>query len=115
MTEINFGFSEVINIILTLILSFQWFQDRARENAVKNGLFAIREMVERTNVQSSPDILVALDSNLATLGVRRPYVERCKKLLSTIHLKLARSKNAPFPEPSFIKKEELARDKITTL
>ena len=77
MTDVNLGFSEVVNIILSLFLGFQWLKDRSREKSIRHGLFAVREMVERSNSPSTPDILSSLDGNLATLGVRPPYTEKC--------------------------------------
>lgn len=109
MQNVNLGLSEVANIVLSLLLIFQWYRDRAREDAVKNGLLAVREMVSRTVAANSLDILDALDANLATLGGRPPFVERCKKKLSSISLKFKASDMAPLPEASPIQKEDLQK------
>ena len=100
MPDINLGLSEVANIILSLLLMFQWYRDRARESAVKNGLFAVREMVTRTNTPSSQDILDALDANLATLGARQPYIERCRATMESILKKFQSTDDAPLSAPS---------------
>ena len=107
MTDVNLGFSEVVNIILSLFLGFQWLKDRSREKSIRHGLFGVREMVERSNSPSTPDILSSLDGNLATLGVRPPYTERCKNVLSSIALRLKQAENASLPELSPIQKREL--------
>src|SRR3989344_4304455 len=105
MPYFNLGLSEVANIILSLLLIFQWHRDRSREDSVKNSLLGIREMVQRANALSSPDILTAIDSHLATLDVRFPYVERGRRLISGILTRFKRIETAPLSELSPIKRE----------
>jgi hypothetical protein len=109
MPDLNLGISEVFNIILSLIFLFQWWRNQSREEAVKYHLLAVREMVKRTESQSSPDIMGSLDATLATLGTRRPYVERCRRILLSIGVKFHRSENAPLLEVSPISLEDLSK------
>ena len=98
MADINLSLSAVANIVLSLLLVFQWFKNYAREDAVKNGLFAVREMVGRMDNPASQNVLDSLDANLATLGARRPYTERCKAVIQSVLDKFRKSADAPLPE-----------------
>ena len=95
MPNISLSISEVANIVLSLLVIFQWYRDRAREDAVKNNMFAVREMVRRIDSTTSQDVIDTIDANLATLGARKPYVERCKRTIATIHEKFYRIDNTP--------------------
>ena len=108
MTDINLGLSEVANIVLSLLLIFQWYRDRAREGSIKNGLFAVRKMVSRIENPTSQNALDALDASLATLGARRPYTERCRTMLAAILDKFRRLEDAPLPEISPLEVAQLA-------
>ena len=107
MFDINLGLSEVANIIFPLLLLFQWYKDRSREEAIRNTLVGIRDMVHRADTPSSPDILTAIDSGLATLGVRRPFVERGKQIIYSALLKFRRIENSPVNKPQSIDIREL--------
>jgi hypothetical protein len=87
--------SGVANIIFPLILFFQWHKDRSREAAAKNGLFAVRRMVGRMSDSGAPDVLDALDANLATLGVRPTFLEWASEVKKEIRDRLKSSQEAP--------------------
>jgi len=66
--------SAIANIVLTLLLFFQWFWDRSRERAVKNGVFAARRIISRIeNDSQAIAALDTIDAALATIGSRRPF------------------------------------------
>lgn len=87
--------SPTTNIVLTLLLIFQWFRQQAKEQSVKNNLFSIRRMIDRTSdagstqtiTQKSADLIDAIDSTLATLDVRIPFEKRIRETLDTIAMR----------------------------
>lgn len=84
--------SPTTNVVLTLLLIFQWFRQQAKEQSVKNNLFSIRRMIDRTSdvestqtiTQKSADLIDAIDSTLATIDVRIPFEKRLGETLDII-------------------------------
>lgn len=83
--------SPITNVVLTLLIIFQWFWQRAKEQSVIDNLFSVRRIVGRTinyenNVlaQKSHDLVDVLDATLATLGARLPFTERINEVLDYI-------------------------------
>ncbi len=71
--------STVGNIILPLLLIFQWYKGYAKEQAIKNALFAAHRIIERIQDPNKNSALDALDATLATLGARGPFRDGMKK------------------------------------
>ncbi|HVU80167.1 MAG TPA: hypothetical protein VHD37_02265 [Candidatus Paceibacterota bacterium] len=71
--------SATFGIILSLLLLFQWHRQYAKEQAVKNTLFAMRRKIDRWKMDKdidpgrAADVMEDLDSVLATLGARGPF------------------------------------------
>lgn len=73
--------SPTFGVVLSLLLIFQWYKQHAKEQAVKNALFAMRRKVARRgNDQSfvyepnrANDLVDDIDSVLQTLGSREPF------------------------------------------
>ncbi len=98
MTNFNFNFdvvsvSEVFNIILSLLIVFQWFSQYAKEQSIKNSIFALRRMISRIKdmpdnqvikQQKANDLVDFLDSLLATIGFRHPFKKRLEINLNAI-------------------------------
>ena len=90
-TEISV--SSVANVVLTILLFFQWWQQHAKEQSVKNGLFSVRRITGRIAssqegaVNKAEDALDALDGVLATLDVRNPFSQRLDKVLDSVQQK----------------------------
>lgn len=95
MTDFSVGLvrflgSSTFGVILSLLLIFQWYKQHAKEQAVKNSLFAIRRKVERriNNQNFTPetayDMVDDIDAILATLGARKPFQETLGKVLGLI-------------------------------
>lgn len=76
-------YSGTINIVLTLLLLFQWHKMHAKEQSIKFSLFAIRRILGRRN-PTAEDIIEQLDAVLATLDARRPFVQRTNEVFNTI-------------------------------
>lgn len=83
--------SPIINVVLTLLIVFQWYKQHAKEQSIKNNLFSIRRMIDRTLkadslqtiTQKSADLIDIIDSTLATLDARTPFK---KRLLEVLHI-----------------------------
>lgn len=92
MSNLNFGtISAVFNIILSLLLFIQWLWNRAKEQSVKNNIFASRRMIsmltEHTDgvvAEKAKDMTENIDATLATLGVRSSFKERLKSICSLV-------------------------------
>lgn len=77
--------STVMNIILALLIIFQWFWDRSRERAVKNAVFAARRIILRIkdDLQAVAAIDV-IDAALATVDARRPFKQWTMDMMNSI-------------------------------
>lgn len=87
--------SLVANIILTLLLFFQWDRGHAKEQATKNNILATRMMVSRTKDDSADNILSSIDVTLASLDARLPFVEQSKAVLDDIKQRFQREEKVP--------------------
>ncbi len=83
--------SPIISVILTLLIVFQWYKQRAKEQSVKNNLLAIRRILSNSGtsgqtdlMQKTEDIINVLDATLATLGSRSPFVRRLNEVVTII-------------------------------
>lgn len=84
--------STTFGIVLSLLLVFQWYKQHAKEQAVKNILFAIRRKVLRSiNSKSSVvekekahDMVDDIDAILATLDSRKPFSKNLNQLMDMI-------------------------------
>lgn len=86
--------SSVANVVLTLLLLFQWLKQYAKEQSVKNGLLAVRRIIGRiTQSQKSAvaskaeDAVDSLDGVLATLDARHPFAKRLEGVLDSVQQK----------------------------
>lgn len=87
--------SPTTNVVLTLLLFFQWYRQYAKEQSIKNNLFSIRRMLGRTLettdaqtlTQKAHDLIDALDATLATLDARTPFVKRIQETLNAIQVR----------------------------
>ena len=83
--------SSVANIVLTLLLLFQWWKQYSKEQSVKNGLLAVRRIIGRIQdgaiASKAEDAVDTLDGVLATLDTRRPFSGRLEKVLSSVRYK----------------------------
>ena len=85
---INILGSPTFGVVLSLLLLFQWYKQHAKEQAIKNALFAIRRKVYRgqsSGVSFSQndrylDLADDIDSILATLGARKPFRDAFERL-----------------------------------
>jgi len=81
---------EFFNIILPLLIFFQWHSNRAREDTIRNSLFGIRRMIERMKnsepvmINKASDLIDSLDGTLATLGVRAPFADKAREVIRKI-------------------------------
>lgn len=73
------------NIILTLLIIFQWYKQHAKEQSIKNNLFAIRRTLEP--VLNPEATIEFIDATLASLGSRRPFIEKLKETQEYIKCK----------------------------
>jgi len=76
--------SPITNVILTLLLLFQWYRADAKEQSVKNNLLGIRRMLSRLPKWKAYHLTDALDATLATLDTRLPFVVRLHEVLDGI-------------------------------
>ncbi len=86
--------SFLANVILTMLLVFQWDRSHAKEQSVKNNIFAMRRMMaglfghnDGVVAQKAKDITENVDATLATLDARSPFIKRLKHVLSLVHRK----------------------------
>ena len=87
--------SLVANIILTLLLFFQWDRKHTKEQATKNNILATRMMVSRIKDASADNILSSIDATLASLDARSPFVEQSKAVLDDIKQRFQREEKVP--------------------
>lgn len=87
--------SIVLNIILPLLASFQWYRNHSREQAAKYTIFAARSMVEITDNPAKPHILAALDAVLATLNSRKPFKSAMEWSVKKIMRRFREAENIP--------------------
>lgn len=97
--------SLVANVILTLLLFFQWDRKHAKEQATKNNVLATRMMVARLGDTSANNILSNIDATLASLDARSPFIEQSKIVLEDIKQRFRREEKAPLIKLE--RKEEL--------
>lgn len=87
---VQFLGSSTFGVILSLLIIFQWYKQHAKEQAVKNSLFAIRRKTERRindqnfTPETAYDMVDDIDAILATLGARKPFQETLGKVLGLI-------------------------------
>ena len=86
--------SFLANVILTMLLVFQWDRSHAKEQSVKNNIFATRRMVaglfghnDGVVAQKAKDITENVDATLATLDARSPFIERLQYILNLVRRK----------------------------
>ena len=82
--------SAIFNIVLTLLIVFQWFWDRARERAVKNALLAIKRIVLRLPREKASDLLDVIDATLATIGARKPFSAWGTRTIEALHSRFSK-------------------------
>ena len=84
---------EVFSIILPLLILFQWYANRAKEDTIKNNLFAMRRMIDRMKgtvpilTNKADDLIDYLDGTLATLGVSNYFVARIEMIIKKIKMR----------------------------
>ena len=104
--------SGIANIVLTLLLFFQWFWDRSRERAVKNGVFAAWRIISR--IENDPQAIAALDTidaALATMESRRPFKKWVIDVTESLRQRSEEEENGqltPFPS-SFLTQQVLKK------
>ena len=89
---VQFLGSPTFGVVLTLLLIFQWYRQHAKEQAVKNILFAMRRKVLRSiNKNSSTietekayDMVDDIDAILATLDSRKPFSKNLNQVIDMI-------------------------------
>lgn len=77
--------SQTFNIILTLLLVFQWLRSYAKEQSIINNVIAMRRIIERGKgggASNKKDVIEILDATLATLGARSPFVKKMKQAVT---------------------------------
>ena len=82
--------SPVFNVVLTLLIIFQWLYQRAKEQAIKNNLFALRNIItkkrfHRISSNEIDSLVEQIEAVLATLEARKPYKIAMKRLIEKIH------------------------------
>lgn len=76
---VSFIGSATFGVILTILILVQWDRQHAKEQTVKNNLFAMRRKVERWKADKdiepgrAADVVEDIDAILATLGARGPF------------------------------------------
>ena len=104
--------STIANIVLSLLLFFQWVWDRSRERAVKNGVFAARRIISRIgNDSQATAALDTIDAALATMGSRRPFKKWVTDVADFIQRRSKEEENEPltsFPV-SFLTRQSLKK------
>lgn len=89
---IQFLGSPTFGIVLSLLLIFQWYKQHAKDQAVKNSLFAMRRKVLRSINNSSSavekgkahDMIDDIDAILATLNSRKPFSKDLNQIVDMI-------------------------------
>ncbi|MFA4880834.1 MAG: hypothetical protein WC650_04410 [Candidatus Doudnabacteria bacterium] len=114
--------SPVLNVVLTLLIFFQWYKQRAKEQSIKNNLFSIRRMIDRTSgvnslqaiAQKSADLIDTIDSTLATLGARTPFKKRLLEMLDIIEMRFRKESSKDLerlPNETDIEEKKIKRIK----
>lgn len=89
---VQFLGSPTFGVVLTLLLIFQWYRQHAKEQAVKNILFAMRRKVLRSinknsstlEIQKAHDTVDDIDAILATLDSRKPFSKNLNQVVDMI-------------------------------
>lgn len=85
---INIITSPTFTVILTLLIFFQWFWNRAKDRSIVNSVVANRRMLGR--ILNSNDLVACsiaknaidnIDSILASLNERQPFTILVKKIV----------------------------------
>lgn len=96
-----------INIVLSLLLAFQWYKGHAKEQSVKNNLLGIKIVLDSEKKNNRNKALREfLDATLATIGARPPFVEKGKKTLQTIEKKFAKKSNGKIKQSEVLSPEK---------
>ncbi|MCG2694033.1 hypothetical protein L6259_02040 [Candidatus Parcubacteria bacterium] len=90
--------SPVTNVVLTLLLIFQWFWGRAKEKAIKYNIFAIRRSINNEKKLDNKDILNFIDATLACLGSRVVFDRQLDSIMNWIKKKFREDKDSPLTE-----------------
>lgn len=118
----NFISSPIISVVLSLLIVFQWYKQHTKEQSIKNSLFSIRRMIDRTLgvnslqaiAQKSTDLIDAIDSILATLGVRTPFRKRLLETLDMIAMRFRKESSKDLerlPNETDIEEKKIKRIK----
>src|SRR3989344_394272 len=92
-TIVQFLGSPTFGVVLTLLLIFQWHRQHAKEQAVKNILFAMRRKVLRSinknnsvvATEKAHDMVDDIDAILATLDSRKPFSKNLNQVVDMIN------------------------------
>ena len=98
-TQLSF----IFNVVLCLLLIFQWYKQYAKEQSVKNNLIAVKGAIERIQnlantelaTYKSKDLVDILDATLATLGARHPFDEKREMVLNVIRKRFTSESKKP--------------------
>lgn len=76
-------------VVLSLLLIFQWYNQYAKEQSVKNNLLAMKRIIgfttkEDTTISENTALEEILDATLATIGARPPFRDEGKKVLTSV-------------------------------
>jgi hypothetical protein len=93
--------SSVFNIILSLLLLFQWYFGHAKEQSIKNNLLGIKRILDsdKKNFENT-SMKEFLDATLATIGARPPFIEDGKKILDSILRRNKATANGKIRQPN---------------
>lgn len=100
--------SPTTNVVLSLLILFQWWKQYAKEQSVKNNLSALRRIIISTakaknESLSDPALLIEIvDATLATLGSRRPFSVWTERVISFIHKRNERDADEELREPTYL-------------
>jgi hypothetical protein len=88
---VEFLASPAMGAISFLFLLFQWYSQYAKEQSIKNSLFAVRRKLERVSfdkkvmsASKAEDLIDDVDAILATIGARPPFVDRVKETIKSV-------------------------------
>jgi len=95
-----------LNIILGLFIAFQWLQQHAKEQSVKNNLFAVRRILD--SVPGSEAAVATLDAALATLGARNPFIKKFCEVRDMIIRQFKEQETAPLLD---LQNEKIQKEK----
>ncbi len=104
---LSFGnISIIANIVLTLLLIFQWDRKYASEQVTKNNILATRRMVSRIQDNTAKDIIDSVDATLATLDARSPFSDWAKGIMVKIQIKFKKEEAKKLDELAEIIEEK---------